>query len=492
MKNQIHTVQARILFKKELLASILFLLTLHTLQAQDTIYVDDNAMGLNDGSSWTNAYTNLTDAFEGIEEGDEVWVAKGNYSTTVAAKYGSCVTLPAYIRDGVSIYGSLDINEDPHVDTRDFDANASIISGPLGKPHLNFSQVDALAPLTILDGFQFTGDGSGLLVSSGNIEIHNCEFSDLEGNSIIQLNSADVEVYNSTFSSNTIVDFGAVIVASKSSDAYFENCWFKENESYAPTSLFEGVLLSTSSTLDFFNCIFLDNEAFNEQAVQNNNSSMSKSDVTLVNCSFYNNSSDVNEIDEYYDDIYVYNSIVFENTSMDFIDASAVSITLDHSIVPTGYTGTDLIHSDPQMTGSSLELCSTSPALDEGNNAFNATSFDIDGDTRTPTGTTIDIGAQEGSVSCPVPFQDPVTTQEISSIGVRVYPNPVSHQLYFELPETAQMAAIIDLQGRILLSINQVDKGVHSFDLSGFEDGVYLLSIESASGSEKITVVKQH
>lgn len=472
--------------------SIMLLLFITNLRAQDTIYVDDSAMGLNDGSSWTNAYNNFTDAFDGIEEGDEVWVAKGNYSATVAAKYGSCVTLPAFIRDGISIYGSLDINEDPHVDTRDFNANASIISGSVGQPHLTLSQVDALAPLTLLDGFQFTAEGTGLLISSGNVAIHNCEFSDLEGNSMLKLNDADVEVYNSTFSSNKVVDFGAVIVASKTSDAYFENCWFKENESYAPTSLFEGVLLSNSSVLEFVNCIFLDNEAFSEQAIQNNNASMAKSDVTLINCSFHNNNSNIDDVDAYYDDLYIYNSIVFEGESMDYIEAAATNVTLDHSIVPMGYTGTDLIHSDPQMTGSSLELCSTSPALDEGHNTFNSTSLDIDGDTRTPTGTTIDIGAQEGSVSCPTPFQDPLSIfEEPSSIGVRVYPNPVSQQLYFDLPETARSAALFDLQGRKLLSMSLLNKGIHSFDLSGFEDGVYLLSINSASGSDKITVVKQ-
>jgi len=63
--------------------SVTTLLLISTLQAQVT-YVDASASGLNDGSSWENAFTLLDDAldkFNGttIVTEEEIWVAGGTY-----------------------------------------------------------------------------------------------------------------------------------------------------------------------------------------------------------------------------------------------------------------------------------------------------------------------------------------------------------------------------------------------------------------------------
>ena len=65
--------------KKTLLSIILIALGL-TINAQIT-YVNINATGLNNGTSWANAYNDLHSATYNTTVG-EIWVAQGTYSPT--------------------------------------------------------------------------------------------------------------------------------------------------------------------------------------------------------------------------------------------------------------------------------------------------------------------------------------------------------------------------------------------------------------------------
>uniref|UniRef100_UPI0026EF5573 hypothetical protein n=1 Tax=Nonlabens dokdonensis TaxID=328515 RepID=UPI0026EF5573 len=62
--------------KKSLLI-ISFLLSL-SMSAQ--IFVNASATGANDGSSWTDAYTDLQTALANDTNGDNIWIAAGTYT----------------------------------------------------------------------------------------------------------------------------------------------------------------------------------------------------------------------------------------------------------------------------------------------------------------------------------------------------------------------------------------------------------------------------
>ena len=72
-------------------------------------YVDNSALGNNDGSSWCNAFTELRDAINPsinttLTAGDEIWVADGTYYPASSGSPGTSFQLIP----GVAIYGGFD------------------------------------------------------------------------------------------------------------------------------------------------------------------------------------------------------------------------------------------------------------------------------------------------------------------------------------------------------------------------------------------------
>ena len=87
------------------------------------IYVDaDASSGLNDGSSWTNAYTDLQTALTAVVHGDTIWVAEGSYQpgTTAGHRFE--------LVDGVALYGGFNATES-RLSERDLDSHKTILSG---------------------------------------------------------------------------------------------------------------------------------------------------------------------------------------------------------------------------------------------------------------------------------------------------------------------------------------------------------------------------
>jgi predicted outer membrane repeat protein len=75
-------------------------------QLPRTLYVDQDASGQVDGSSWTNAYTNLQDALAIARYGDNIWVSEGIYRPD----QGTWITVgnreaTFQLKSGVAMYG---------------------------------------------------------------------------------------------------------------------------------------------------------------------------------------------------------------------------------------------------------------------------------------------------------------------------------------------------------------------------------------------------
>ncbi|MDZ7795859.1 MAG: DUF1565 domain-containing protein [Candidatus Marinimicrobia bacterium] len=166
--------------KKFILVFVLYICFAVPIRAE-VIYVDKN---MNDGF-WSGSYTDLQEAIQTANSGDEIWVAVGTYHPG-ADRSDSFVLKP-----GVKIYGGFYGGEVSRED-RDTYKNATVLSGDIGlsgDPSDNSYHVitynGILDQQTLIDGFTIrdgnadNGEGGGgmYLINGAEPLIRNCRFS---------------------------------------------------------------------------------------------------------------------------------------------------------------------------------------------------------------------------------------------------------------------------------------------------------------------------
>ena len=183
------------------------------------IYVDDTANGVNNGSSWADAFTNLQSALAVASPGDTIWVAEGLYLP--GENRFSTFTLNGDIK----LYGGFRGSETSLADA-DPQNNETILSGDIGVPAEKSDNVYHVVTAgevsgALLDGFTITGgsalnegdnQGGGLLARSGALTLNRVVFRDnqaLQGGAIYS--NATLTITRSLFERNQASGSGGAI-----------------------------------------------------------------------------------------------------------------------------------------------------------------------------------------------------------------------------------------------------------------------------------------
>ncbi len=278
------TSKMKIFNKLPLLLSLLLLISMRQLQAQ--IYVDISANGTNDGSSWTNAYTDLQPAIAAaVAQGTavEIWVARGEYRPTATTDR----TISFEMHSNIAMYGGFAGGE-TSLTERDWKVNRTVLSGDIGVrfTHTDNSEHVLVATDTdnssILDGFIVkhgfsSTQGGGLLISRINDAnssplIKNCNFYEnfaticgggIGLNESSSNSNSRTKIYNCIFNSNrSNIKGGAIgstsVVTNQHIDFEIINCVFSTNVSNSGGNIF-----SNTGSFIIKNSSFTKNQSLN-------------------------------------------------------------------------------------------------------------------------------------------------------------------------------------------------------------------------------------
>ncbi|MEM6770339.1 MAG: hypothetical protein AAF597_07145, partial [Bacteroidota bacterium] len=144
-------------------------LSLFTFSLSAQVFVDIDAAGTGDGTSWANAYTNLNDALLEAAPGSEVWIADGTYITPDTASF--------FVNKALTILGGFNGTE-MSADAADPATNVVILSGDVDQNDVqgsfdSLSRVDNQPVMFFQDTNDvsaFSINLSGVTIQDGNLE----------------------------------------------------------------------------------------------------------------------------------------------------------------------------------------------------------------------------------------------------------------------------------------------------------------------------------
>ncbi|MBW8041844.1 MAG: hypothetical protein FVQ85_17850 [Planctomycetes bacterium] len=409
------------------------------------IYVDADAEGANDGSSWADAYNFLQDALTAAWSGDEIHVAQGTYKTDQGAEITPGDREATFqLKNGVTLKGGYAGTGTPDPNARDFELYETIITGDL-----NGNDVDVNDPRDLLNDpcraensyhvvtareTDETAILDGFTITAGNADGFYVDQHD-SGGGMYNLYYSSPTVKNCTFSSNSAYTGGGMSTGGRPK---VSRCTFIGNSAggsgggmlnLASTTFIHCSFIGNTSGSNgggvwnwenspiFVNCVFNGNEAdVGGGAVWN----VDGGGGTFINCTLSSNKA-VRQGGAIFSDVWpnITNCILWGNRDSGGVsELTHVYAEVDERWVPNysciqgwtgdlggiGNTGEDplFVETDgaDNVTGTEdddLRLLAGSACLDAGDNSALPPSVltDIDGNPRFINGT-VDMGAHEG------------------------------------------------------------------------------------------------
>jgi|GEM_PF-2460673 len=307
-----------------------FLFLSSEVYAQKTIFVNsgNTQVAVQDGHSWTTAFSSLQDALAIAQEGDEIWTATGIYKPSINNRDAS-FNLP----NGVMLLGGFDGTEVTS-EERDYLNNVTILSGDLaGNDNSNIQDTEVSRSEnsyhvvttqagarngTVIDGFTITGgnangnypnnSGAGLWNqaqgASNTSSIRNCTFinhtASFLGGAVFNDGSlggdCSPSFANTSFSQNFSANHGGAVYnygLAGHANPIFTYCEFLANVSAVSGAAMYNDGSIGNATPYIANTRFESNTSYGYAGAIYNNGQSGKANPILMECQFVQNTATV-------------------------------------------------------------------------------------------------------------------------------------------------------------------------------------------------------
>lgn len=344
------------------------------------LYVNKNAGGLNNGSTWGNAYVSLQDALSNkCPNVTQIWVAKGTYYPDEGVGNTDNDRSASFImKNGVAIYGGFTGTE-TSLNARNWNLNKTILSGDIDQ-----NDDAAIATSSLLTNASRANNSYHVIMNNYTADNLLTNTAILDGFVISGGNANAGAEPNSSGGGMSNVYASPII----------KNCIFSNNAANGG-----GGLYNSYSEANIIQCIFKNNQAGNlGGGIDNFNSAAG---LKITNSTFNGNASSTGGgIGNAFATPTITNCIIYGNTGAlpGISDQSEVS-TVTYSIVQYingSQPGIGNLNVDPKFidaVNGDLHLQATSPAINAGLSSANNESVDFDGNSRNVGN--IDMGVYE-------------------------------------------------------------------------------------------------
>lgn len=488
--------------------------------AQSVLYVDVDATGANDGTSWSDAFTSLDTALQhNISLGANIWIAEGVY-------HPKSQTEPFTIDHAENLYGGFNGTETA-LNQRDPKSHITVLSGDLLQnddpaDYTTFSdnaehvvevetdpidgdgdEIIIIDGLTISDGYN-NGSGAGFVTvgygqEQRGFHFNNCVFENNIANDRAAIlcysthEYADFRLTNTVFRNNRQLQYYTIefrLIGQLQGSTY---------SAYVANNLFESNSVRSANT--------------NVNAVLGRftNLSAAQFDVYLMNNTVVSNSIPfapvlnkslfAYEIGNTLGDIVVhaYNNLFYDNHDITLFATNNSNFGTGFIVSNTNANGGDFAGLSG-MNGSIEDT--VSPFVDfVGGDYRPVRSFTDQGDTSAYKNLAlplVDLNGEDrfdtdGKIAIGALQPDPA-----SNIGLverqntlRVYPNPASNYIVVAADEQLVTLRLLDLQGRLIKEVHPNGSSNARLSIETLSSGTYLLQAFTGSGVRNSTIVKR-
>ena len=308
------------------------------------IYVDDDANGFENGTSWDDAYNLLQDGLTGARNCGAsvvaIWVAAGTYKPIWDSNDMTANETFELIED-VALFGHFAGTETDD-DQRNFaDANnETILEGQIGdiaSEAVKYIVTAEYLDAAVLDGFTIKGsyNGAGIYLDDANVSIINCKIKNNDNYGICALDYSYPDIHNCTFVNNdsysvysgtswlnissSIFDGNSATWTGRymtdGSNISVEDCNFKNHGGH-------GIKGTTGGTLTVSDSTFDDNQY---------GLHLTGVTTTVTNCSIKNSNDGIRASGS---DLTINHSVIANNSLRGlYYMASGCNLTLENSVV---------------------------------------------------------------------------------------------------------------------------------------------------------------